>query len=316
MFHRLGLVNEILTILVVIVAEAITCIIGLVLGQIRTLQRLGFLANAAVWLNVFVIIMTMIVVHKYPPNFAAAEVANHVTEGPIIASANWPEGLGLSDYMAGVMNCVFAYGGAMLFTELMAEMKRPMDFWKSLVCAELFIYAVYITMGMVVYSAQGQFTYPLAYQGIPASAYVWQTLGNAVAYTSGLIAMALYGNIGIKIIYASVLQDVFKFPALDKKMGKIIWALIVPVYWGLAFVVAAAVPQIANLFTLVGALCILQFQYVSSSVVFFRFVESLADEYSRFRRCSRLGITCRKTPCCRMRASTQLLEKSNASITV
>lgn len=101
-----------------------------------------------------------------------------------------------------------------------------MDFWKSLICAEAFIYAVYITMGMVVYSAQGQFTYPLAYQGIPSSAYAWQTFGNAVSYASALIAMALYGNIGIKVIYATILQDVFHFPPLDKKTGKILWVIL------------------------------------------------------------------------------------------
>jgi hypothetical protein len=101
-----------------------------------------------------------------------------------------------------------------------------MDFWKSLICAEAFIYAAYITMGMVVYNAQGQFTYPLAYQGIPSSAYAWQTFGNAVSYASGLIAMALYGNIGIKVIYASVLQDMLNFPPLDHKTGKIIWVVI------------------------------------------------------------------------------------------
>lgn len=106
-------------------AEAITGIIGLVLGQIRTLQKLGWLANAAVWLNIIVIVMTMVVVHKYPPNYEAAEIANNVKEGPIVTSANWPEGLGLNDYMGGVMNCVYAYGGAILFNELMAEMRRP-----------------------------------------------------------------------------------------------------------------------------------------------------------------------------------------------
>ena len=41
-----------------VVAEVILMIMGMVLGQIRTLQRLGFLANIAVWLNVLVIIMT------------------------------------------------------------------------------------------------------------------------------------------------------------------------------------------------------------------------------------------------------------------
>lgn len=31
---------------------------GFIFGQIRTLQRLGFLANLAIWLNVVVIFMT------------------------------------------------------------------------------------------------------------------------------------------------------------------------------------------------------------------------------------------------------------------
>jgi len=40
-----------------------------------------------------------------------------------------------------------------------------MDFWKSFLYAEIFIYVVYLTMGMVVYSYQGQYTYNPAYQG-------------------------------------------------------------------------------------------------------------------------------------------------------
>ena len=35
----------------------------------------------------------------------------------------------------------------------------------------------------------------------------------------------------------------------------------VPIYWGLAMVVAGALPQIANLTSFVGAACILQFSY-------------------------------------------------------
>ena len=36
------------------------------------------------------------------------------------------------------MNMVFAYGGAMIFPEFMAEMRRPMDFWKGMVCLPMF----------------------------------------------------------------------------------------------------------------------------------------------------------------------------------
>ncbi|KAK3671610.1 hypothetical protein LTR78_008533 [Recurvomyces mirabilis] len=244
-----------------VLCQAIFMLCGFVLGQIRTLQRLSFLSNLAIWLNVIVIIMVMAVVHKYPPNYAAAAASGIDITQPIITTANWPPGLDLSNYINGLMNCVFAYGGATLFNELMAEMRRPMDFWKALLCADIFIYAVYLIMGMVVYSAQGQFTYPVAYQGIPASAYQWQTLGNAISFISALIAALLYGNIGIKVIYATVLRDIFRFPSLDKKMGKIIWVVLIPIYWGLAFVIAAAVPQIANMTAFVGAACILQFTY-------------------------------------------------------
>jgi len=42
----------------VIVAEIVFMLAGFLLGQIRTLQKLGWLANLAVWLNVIVIFMT------------------------------------------------------------------------------------------------------------------------------------------------------------------------------------------------------------------------------------------------------------------
>lgn len=153
----------------VVVAEFIFMLLGFVLGQIRTLQRLSFLANIAIWLNVFVVIMTMVVVYVYPPNYAAAEASYHTPPGPITTSTTWPPGTGLTDRINGLMNCVFAYGGATLFTELMAEMRRPFDFWKGFLLAEIFIFVCYLVSGMVTYAAQGQFTYNPAYQGASQS---------------------------------------------------------------------------------------------------------------------------------------------------
>lgn len=51
------------------------------------------------------------------------------------------------------------------------------------------------------------------------------------------------------------------FPALETKKGKYLWIAIVPIYWLLAFVIAAAVPQISYLSAFVGAAMILQFSY-------------------------------------------------------
>ncbi|KAK3078158.1 hypothetical protein LTS18_008291, partial [Coniosporium uncinatum] len=53
----------------------------------------------------------------------------------------------------------------------------------------------------------------------------------------------------------------FGFPNLSAKTGKLIWIAMVPVYWSLAFVIAAAIPNFSALSGFVAALCILQFTY-------------------------------------------------------
>lgn len=104
------------------VAEVIFMLAGFLLGQIRTLQRLSFLANFAIWMNIVVIFMTMAVTAKYGPNYAAN--ANFNISGPVKTSVNFPKP-GIQSGIAGLMNGVFSYGGATLFNELMVEMRRP-----------------------------------------------------------------------------------------------------------------------------------------------------------------------------------------------
>jgi hypothetical protein len=43
--------------------------------------------------------------------------------------------------------------------------------------------------------------------------------------------------------------------------GKIAWALLIPVYWAIAFVLAAGIPNFSGLTSVVAAFCILQFTY-------------------------------------------------------
>lgn len=76
-----------------------------------------------------------------------------------------------------------------------------------------------------------------------------------------MIAAALYGNIGIKVLYANVGRDLLKFPPLESTKGKWIWVGFVPLYWGLAFIVSSAIPQFSSFSAFVGAAFILQFTY-------------------------------------------------------
>lgn len=193
------------------------------------------------------------------PNYDAALANNDAPKGPQVTTAGPPPNVAFQGQVVGLMQAVYSYGGAMLFIEFMAEMRRPYDFWKGMVAAQTFIFCCYMIFGFLIYSRQGQFTINPNYQGV--SPYAWQTAVNAIALVSTLIAALLYGNIGIKVLYSNVLMDIFGFPSLAQKSGKLIWIALVPLYWALAFVVAAAIPSVSNLQGLIAALCILQFSY-------------------------------------------------------
>lgn len=66
------------------------------------------------------------VVSAYGPNRKAAAASYNISpDEPIRTSGYWPQDSTLIDRINGLMNGVFAYGGATLFNELMAEMRRP-----------------------------------------------------------------------------------------------------------------------------------------------------------------------------------------------
>ena len=235
----------------------------MLLGQIRTLQNLGWLANLSIWLNVFTIFAVMGVVANSGVVEEAAISANavfNISEGdPISTSAGERPGLPFTVAVQGLMNSVFAYGGATVFTEFMAEMKHPFDFWKGMIFAQAFIYFFYMLFGLFVYSYQGQYTLNPAYQGV--APYAWQTVCNSIQLITSLIAALLYGNIGIKVLYNHVLIDFFNFPSLGTKGGKLAWVVVVPIYWALSFIIGAAIPAVSQLSAFVAALAIFQFSY-------------------------------------------------------
>ncbi|KAG0649264.1 hypothetical protein D0Z07_4091 [Hyphodiscus hymeniophilus] len=264
-----------------IVCLLIFALLGMVLGQIRTLQRFGWLANLSVWLTVTVAFIAIGVSVNSAPNYAAS-FASYGGAGLPFGDTNFPGGnatshIGVKTFggtppagfasggtgflgtYQGLNSIIYAYGGAMLFFNLLAEMRNPWDFWKGMLCADIFIYVVYMFFGIFQYSFQGQFTISVSYQSI--TPFNYQTAGNIMSIAGGLIAAALYGNIGIKVIYNNVFMELFGFPSLTTKSGKIIWCAMVPIYWALAFVIAAAVPNFGDFQSLVGAFCIGNFTY-------------------------------------------------------
>lgn len=138
-------------------------------------------------------------------------------------------------------------------------MAHPWDFIKSLTIANVFIWVVYLVYGLYVYGLQGQYAFQISYIGL--SPYWANVVCDMLAVISGLIAAALYGNIGIKVLYNNVFMELFKAPGLNTKAGKYIFAATVPVYWAIAFVISGAIPDYFGFVSVIAAFCIIQFSY-------------------------------------------------------
>nr|POE77643.1 hypothetical protein CFP56_09290 [Quercus suber] len=206
---------------------------------------------------------------------------------PVRHYGGLPDPSSLVGSINGLLSGVLAYSGAQLFVEFMAEMRRPRDFIKAMWGAQSFIYAVYLIYGCYCYYWQGQYAYQVSYQGI--TGYGWQTAGNMLALISGLIAAGLYsksnlsfsqsvyqsatiqdsptnsvlllGNIGIKVLYNNVLIDIFHAPPLNTRGGRILWTIIVPLWWIVAFIIAAAIPDYFGFVSVMSAATLMHLVY-------------------------------------------------------
>ncbi|SCU92717.1 LAFA_0F12398g1_1 [Lachancea sp. 'fantastica'] len=235
-------------------------------GQIRSFRKFTPIANSAVWMNIAICIITMVGVavggpyygiftqygkgapYFEPDSFIPLPVKHHaIAPGTI------------SDKISGMNNMVFAWGGATLFCEVMAEMKKPMDFWKGMICAQGLIMVVYLFYGLFVYGYNGQFSYVTANQGIGSIGL--QNAANVLNIITQLIAAVLYGNVGVKVFYQGFMVPYFRFPELMTRKGTVVWGFFVTGYWAIAYILGTAIPSVSALVSIIGAFCIFNFSY-------------------------------------------------------
>lgn len=226
-----------------VVAIVIWIVVGSILNQIRSLKRYSWIARAGIFINITIIILSVGFIAHSSPNYAGAKASYGISEGPVrtTAFASYP----FYQQVNGAMNIVYAYGGATIFPQIIAEMRRPMDYLKAFTLAQALIFVIYVFYGLYVYSFQGQFTLPVAFQGV--GKYSYQTVCNALYLVSTMIAAGLYGNVGLKIFYVNVIEKLLRGPQLITLRGRFCWTALVFAFWWTGFVIAAAIPQVQTL---------------------------------------------------------------------
>lgn len=72
----------------------------------------------------------------------------------------------------------------------------------------------------------------------------------------------------MKTVYVEVLQELFNMPHISTKRGRWMWYALGPLYWIIAFLIAAAVPNLNFVVNFVGGLFSLNFTYSLPGIVF------------------------------------------------
>jgi len=73
---------------------------------------------------------------------------------------------------------------------------------------------------------------------------------------------------GVKVLYNNIFIDFFGAPPLTATSGKMLWVAIIPIYWSIAYIISAAIPNFFGLSSLVASICILQFTYTFPPVLY------------------------------------------------
>lgn len=172
-------------------------VVGMVFGSIRSLQRIGWLANLSVWINIVSFIIIMVACANNPIDYSAVTSSTLIkTIEPIKTFAGPPpdqyqqQAFGFAGQFNGINQMVYSYGGALLFIAFLAEMRHPWDFWKGMLCAQTFICVVYIFFGAFVYGHYGQ--YSASNINTVIQPFSLQTANNVLSLITGAIACRKY----------------------------------------------------------------------------------------------------------------------------
>lgn len=230
---------------------------GMVITQIRTIRNIAWFSNVNVFANLIIMFLTAYGVAMFDP--VPGQSGHRDLSEPIILNSWIPAGTDWHQQVAGVQLAVFAYGGAMIFVEFLAEMRRPADFWKAALCAQFLCWATYMFFGLFSYSMQGQYSAILPTVNMANLAF--QGITNIIGVFCIFAISTLYAHIGCKLLYRVVLRGYFRAPSLTSRKSTVYWALTVIAYYIVAWAIGSAIPNITDINVIVGAACALQFTF-------------------------------------------------------
>ncbi|KIW45217.1 uncharacterized protein PV06_03619 [Exophiala oligosperma] len=223
---------------------AVAAIAGCGLGSIQTLGRISWLA----WLGLTCILTAIITLT------VAVGVQNRPSAAP--QQGAWSSDYKLfnnpsfSDASAALSSLVFAYAGTPGFFAIVAEMRDPRHYTRSLLVCQSGVTAIYVTVGCVVYYYCGSY---VASPALGSAGHLMKKICYGFALPGLLVTTTLVIHVASKYLFVHILRG-SKHLASPTLVHWATWFGCTISIAVVAFIIASSIPVFGSLVSLIGAL--------------------------------------------------------------
>ncbi|KAJ9252113.1 hypothetical protein DTO207G8_4946 [Paecilomyces variotii] len=223
---------------------AIATVVSFVLGSIRTLGRISWLAWVGFTCILTAILIVTIAVGIQDRPSAAPQSGPWKSDYKIVNNPSF------SDAMSAVSSIVFAYAGTPAFFAIVSEMRDPRKYTRSLLLCQGGVTAIYITIGCVVYYYCGSY---VASPALGSAGVMVKKVAYGFALPGLIVTTTLVIHLPAKYIFVRILQGSRHLVANTV----VHWTTWLGCTFGIAvtaYIIASAIPVFGSLVSLVGAL--------------------------------------------------------------
>lgn len=227
-----------------VVFAIVAAIMVFALSSVRTLDRLSFLG----WIGMVSILSACITL--------AVSVGVQSRPSAAPQTGPWSKDLvmfgspSFADASSSLGTVVFAFAGTPAFFNVVAEMRRPGDFPKTVALCQSVVTAIYVTIGIVVYYYCGVY---VASPALGSAGILLKKVCYGLALPALTIGAVIYCHLPAKYIFVRILRGSEHLTSNSARHW-ITWLSCVFCTTAAAFLIADGVPVFNGLISLVGAL--------------------------------------------------------------